>query len=202
MKYAKEFVKELDELYHRRTNWLRSVLKIKKPGPPPTISRKIVDKGINKLKDLASNAFSYKLMKKEFDQHVKGKKWCLVKGRGVEEKKRQFKKWYSQKVGDPKNCIYSFWGKDQECLRFGRTIAGKGRPSGHFDKYWFPKVRRVTIWPIKNKREVPKLECLAIHAYQPPFNKIKAAKKKWTKKCPLCAILKDIEELRQIFRLR
>jgi hypothetical protein len=64
-------------------------------------------------------------------------------------------------------------------------------------------VKRVTIFAVSGNSHIPKLECLAIHHFQPTRNKNKAATKKWTKACPLCTTHKYIEsELRDIFRFR
>ncbi len=71
------------------------------------------------------------------------------------------------------------------------------------DKFWFSGVRRVKIFAVNGRSQIPKLECLAIHDFQPTSNKNKAAKKKWTKACPLCKVNKHIkDELRSIFRLK
>ena len=49
----------------------------------------------------------------------------------------------------------------------------------------------------------PMLECLAMHRFQPTYNAAKAETKKWTSKCPLCQVHRNIwTELRAIFRLK
>jgi hypothetical protein len=46
-------------------------------------------------------------------------------------------------------------------------------------------------------------ECLGIHRFQPSRNKVKAESRKWTKKCELCGIHREIEEeVSSIFRLK
>jgi len=123
------------------------------------------------------------------------------KGIGIESKKASFKRWY-EKTMDGSNSVYVFWSK-KRCEYIGRTLRGKRRPTSHFEKYWFRSVTRVTIYTVRNPSEVPKTECLAIHLFKPRRNKVKSAKVKYTKKCPVCIGVKGIrQELRDLFRLR
>lgn len=172
-------------------------------GKPPNFSRKKVGAGIGKLQELASNAFAGKLAKLEFNEHVASRKNYHVKGRGPDDKKTKFEKWFSHRFGKPKGLIYAFWGNHKKCIYIGRTGAHGSRPSSHMEKYWFSGVKRVTIFVVRGKSHIPKLECLAIHHFQPTRNKNKAATKRWTKACPLCKKHQHIEsELRDIFRFR
>jgi hypothetical protein len=203
MAFSKQFVKALDGLFHQRTHWLRSELGLAKPGKPPKFDRKKVDKGINKLQEIATNAFAHKNAKTEFEKHVSKRKSWHIKGHGRNDKKNRFNHWY-KKIGiSAKGCVYVFWGNGRKTVYVGKTGSGGSRPSSHFEKFWFSSVKRVTIYAVKSKSQIPKLECLAIHRFQPIYNKNKAATKKWTKACPLCEIHRSIEsELRSIFRLR
>jgi hypothetical protein len=202
MAFSKQFVKTLDELFRRRTHWLRSELGLVKPGQPPKFGRKKVDDTISKLQEIASNAFARKLAKTEFEKHTPKRKLWHINGHGRDDKKTRFNNWY-KKIGiSTKGCVYVFWGNGNT-LYVGKTGSGGSRPSSHFEKYWFSNVKRVTIYAVKSKSQIPKLECLAIHHFRPIHNKNKAATKKWTKACPLCKIHHSIEnELRSIFRLR
>jgi hypothetical protein len=202
MAFSKQFEKALDELFKQRTHWLRANLGFAKPGKPPKFSREKVDKGIDHLQELASKAFSRTLARTQFNKHVKRRKNWFVKGHGWEEKKKLFKNWYI-KLNLKKGYVYAFWSQNKECLYVGKTGSGGARPTHHFEKLWFARVKRVTVYAVKSKSQIPKLECLAIHRFQPTINKKKAAKKKWTKACPLCRIHRSIKsELRRIFRFR
>jgi len=203
MAFSKAFERKLDKLFHQRTNWLRQELGNKRAGAPPVFDRKKVDTGISDLQDLASAALVYKLAKAEFDEHVASTKNYHLKGRGWREKKKKFKDWFTAHFGARKAVVYSFWGDNRKCIYIGRTGSGGTRPSDHFDKVWFPAVRRVKIFSIRTASHSPKLECLAIHRFRPSQNRSKAATKLWTKACPLCTTHKYIEsELRAIFRFR
>jgi len=199
---ALQFEKALDELFKQRTHWLRLSLGLAEPGKPPKFSRKKVDRSIARLQELASKAFTSTLAKDHFDRHLASQKCWRVEGRGWRQKKTSFNKWY-RTLGLKKGCVYAFWGGQGRCLYVGRTGTGGTRPSNHFEKFWFPKVKQITVYEVKGGSHIPKIECLAIHRFQPRHNRNAPAARKWKKACPLCEIHRLIEnELRQIFRLR
>ena len=203
MAFSKLFDRELNRLFLQRTHGLRLELGTKKTGKPPRFSRKKVDAGIRKLQTIASKALAHKLAKSEFVEHVASRKYYYVKGHGPNDKKKKFEKWFAVNFRRTKGLIYAFWGNQKKCIYVGRTGSHGSRPSSHFEKFWFSSVKRVTIFVVRGQSHIPKLECLAIHHFQPTRNKNKAATKKWTKACPLCTTHKYIEsELRDIFRFR
>lgn len=125
----------------------------------------------------------------------------MGKGRGILAKKKAFSRWYEERIGGD-NCVYAFWS-NKRCEYVGRTGKGGGRPKGHFEKFWFPHVSRITVFPVRLGSEVRKVECLAIDIFKPRRNSYKSAKRKYAKKCPVCQRAKEIEsELKTIFRLR
>jgi hypothetical protein len=149
----------------------------------------------------AATSLAHKLAKAEFNEHVGVRKNYHVKGRGPADKKKKFEEWFARRFHKTRGLIYAFWGNQKKCIYIGRTGSHGSRPSSHCEKFWFSGIKRVTIFPIKGQSHIPKLECLAIHRFQPTRNKNKAATKKWTKACPLCTTHKYIEnELRDIFR--
>ena len=203
MSHIGKFQRSLDELFRQRTHWLRKSLGASNPGQPPRMTRAKVDTAIDKLQTLASNALASKLAKEEFKEHTQANRWCKVKGRGFREKRKNFQHWLETQLPDVKGYVYSFWNQDKKCVYVGRTGNGGTRPTSHFEKVWFPPVRRIKIYPTDSISQLPKLECLAQHYFQPKENTNKAATKKWTKACPLCEVHQLIEEeLRRIFRLR
>jgi len=203
MAFSKSFERELNNLFRQRTDWLRRKLGTSKAGKPPEFSRKKVGAGIRKLQAIASNALAHKLAKSEFNEHVVSRKNYHVKGRGPDDKKAKFEEWFAARFGKTKGLIYTFWGDHTKCIYVGRTGSHGSRPSSHMEKFWFSGVKRVTIFAVSGRSHIPKLECLAIHYFQPTRNKNKAATKRWTKACPLCETHKHIEnELRDIFRFR
>ena len=204
MSFSKTFEDKLNSLFRQRTDWLRRELGHRGVGKPPDFSRGKVNAGIKELQKIASDALAHKLAKTEFNQHVVVRRNYHVKGRGYEDKREKFDKWFAAKFKrKTSGLIYAFWGNRNKCIYIGRTGSRGSRPSSHFDKFWFTGVKRVTIFQIRTKSQIPKLECMAIHHFLPIRNKNKAATKKWPKACPLCTTHKYIEsELRDIFRFR
>lgn len=203
MAFSKAFENALDALFVQRTHWLRQELGRKGARKPPQFRRQTVNDAIAKLQLIASDALTDKLAKTEFETHVHYRKNYHIAGRGVAEKKRRFEEWFRENFPKTRGLLYAFWDGSRHCEYVGKTGSGGQRPTSHFEKFWFNKVRRVTIYDVSLKSHIPKLECLAIHRLRPRRNKNKAATKKWTKACPLCTTHKYIEsDLRSIFRLR
>lgn len=201
MARAVEFRKAIEKLFRRRADRLLSILGGRPPGAPLLFGRRQVKRTIKKLQGLASASLATRLARKEFSKSVDKKKSWRVKGWGREEKKNSFNKWFDEHI-PYKRCVYVFW-KGKHCVYAGKTKGGAGRPSSHFEKYWFNGNTRIDIYALRGKRSLPTLECLAIHRFQPKENKNRAQSSKWTKKCPLCKVHKDIKsELQSIFRLR
>ena len=202
MAHLTTFEKELDRLFYNRTYNLRSKLGIKRPGPKPHLTRKKINKAIETLQDLTSNILARGLAKKEFEENAGPKSRRKIKGRGVKQQKELFEKWFYKEHQNQDELVYVFWNKGK-CLYVGRTGNGGSRPSLHFNRKDIPKITRVDIYPAKSKVHTPKLECLAVHRFEPSVNNYKPSRKKWTKKCPLCAIHKQIAaDLRKIFKLK
>lgn len=202
MAYKKRFSQELDRLFKKRTHWLRSCIGYKKPGPPPLLSKKTIERSIEDLQDIASQALANKLAKAEFEKYTSDKKSWRIKGHGIDEKRRLFEKCYKKNFQPKQSCIYIFWNK-KKCIYVGRTGKGGSRPSSHFEKYWFLQAKRIVIHTITHKSQISKLECIAIHHFRPLKNKYKPAAIKWNKQCPLCKIHRNIKkELRKIFKLK
>lgn len=199
-----QFRKELDALYNRRADWLRSILTKGKRGPRKTLTRDQVNLTVRKLQDLASDEEAKQLATKELKRHtMKKRTWYVNKNKGHTrvQKKKTFKHWYDDRIGSG-SCVYSFWNR-KKCLYVGKTTKGHGRPAAHFEKNWFSSVTRIDVHAVSRRRDLSVLECLAIHRYKPLRNRAKAESRKWTRKCPLCRIHKDIrDEVRAIFRFR
>jgi len=204
MSRARDFVRELDSLLHRRTDWLRSVLSKPKPGSPKAFGRKHINRGVRRMQSLASDALAPRLARDLFEREVDFRKsWHPKKGKGWgrPEKKRTFMRWFADQV-QAGPTIYVFWNR-RRCLYVGKTDGAGGRVASHFVKHWFSAATRIDCYAVFERRSLTALECMAMHRFQPSYNRAKAESKKWTKKCPLCAIHRDIEaEVRELLRLR
>jgi hypothetical protein len=93
--FSKTFERELNKLFHQRTDWLRRKLGAKGVGKPPEFGRNKVNAGIKKLQLIASDALAHKLAKAEFDEHVVSRKNYHIKGAGPQAKKEQFDAWFA-----------------------------------------------------------------------------------------------------------
>lgn len=199
MASAIQYRKIIDDLFRRRTDWLlKHVLGKPSPGAPRKFSKREVDRAIGDLQEIASASLATKLAKTEFAKSVEKKKSWQVKGWGFEKKKQLFREWFEKHIPYDK-CVYVFW-KGKKCIYVGKSARGVHRPSSHFDKIHFEHISRIDVYAFRGKRPLPALECLAMHRFRPTKNKIKAQSGKWTKKCPLCMVHRNIDnEIRSIF---
>jgi len=203
MAHLTKFETKLNKMFLERTHELRSKLGLKKRGKHPTINRRKITKSIVELQDLSSNILAKGLAKKEFNENITGrKKGRKIKGHGWKKQKALFEKWFNETFTNQNNLVYVFWNK-KKCVYVGRTGKGGSRPSTHFSNKDFRVITRIDIYPARSKTYLSKLECLAVHYFEPSVNHYKPSSKKWTKKCPLCAVHKHIEkDLRSIFRMK
>lgn len=201
MSHQTEFNRVLDRLYERRTDALRHFL-AGKPGPLLTLTKKRRESKIRELQEIAAKALAKKMTKRAFRTLVVRKKTWRTKGWGTDKKQKIFRDWVRRKVSSRRGKIYVFW-KKRECRYVGRTRGRGSRPAHHFKRGWFNGTTRIDVYVAGRRRNIPQLECLAIHRFRPTKNKVKSAKQRWTPKCPLCAVHKRIRtELRKIYRFR
>jgi hypothetical protein len=206
MSYQTQFNGILDSLYERRTAELRRLL-TRKPGPMRTITKERRERKIRELEEIVSKALAKKIAKKRFKTLVLRKKTWRTKGWGTDKKRKIFRAWVRKKVSADESFakpgkVYVFWRK-RECRYVGRTRGRGTRPVRHFKRGWFNGTTRIDVYLAHQKKNIPLLECLAIHRFRPRRNKVKAATENWTPKCPLCALHKKIRtEMRKIYRFR
>jgi len=203
MNYRSKFKKTLNHIFEARTAKLISIVGIRKKGPPVKLTRKKTGLWISNLQDIASDILLDKNFKKEFRTHAPYKKSKRFKRTNWDEQKEIFDDWYNKKMNGYKNCIYIIFNNNRKCVYVGRTETKGGRASSHFEKKWVPPSFRIDVYGVKAKSNLSKLECLAIHRFNPTQNSIKAAKHKREKHCPICIGNRIIKkEIRKIFRLR
>src|SRR5215472_3070763 len=198
MSYQAKFNRILDKLYMRRTAKLRCLL-VSQNGRPPGLTKKRREHKIEELQEIASNALAKKLAKAIFEKTIDEKRTWRTKGWGIHAKRKYFREWIRKRIHSHHGGkVYVFW-RGHECRYVGRTRGGGARPSQHFRRGWFAGTTRIDVYLAPQKRSVPRLECLAMHHFLPSGNRMKAARQKWTPKCPLCRIQKKIRnEIREI----
>lgn len=144
---AVEFDRLLDQLFLKRTHWIRSTVRSSPQGRPPTLNRRVITKTIEQLQDLASECLAEDYAWFEFDRLVEERRrWHSTtrKGWGRDAKRKSFSLWFDKTIRF-QNCIYIFWS-NSTCLYVGRTMRGKGRSQSHFDTHWFSKTTRIDIY--------------------------------------------------------
>lgn len=200
----KAFDKGLDTLFRRYTEKLRRNVGKKSKGPLPKFDRRRLERGVERLVQIARNAELKAHGHAAFDRAIdKKRQWQVKRGKGwgVDAKKQTFRKWYDNNIYG-KNCVYVFWSK-RKCLYVGRTGSGGRRPEAHFEKFWFHAVSRIDCYVVNGKRQLPMAECLAIDLFHPAKNKIRSARKKWASRCPVCAKEMIVrKQLKQLFPLK
>lgn len=198
MSYTNQYKTELKSLFSKRTSWLDTLLGIKKIGKPPKLNKKTINKSIMKIQDLASKALVNKVSKEEFENCAKQTKYRNIKGTNKYDRRKDIKDFYSLHFKSNR-CVYLFFNKKGNCIYVGRTKKGKDRPASHYNKDWFKSAKRINIIST-SKQNATKIECLAIHRYLPKENKNIASRHKWTSRCPICDIHKNIrKEMVSIF---
>jgi hypothetical protein len=126
------------------------------------LNKKQRERAIRRLQEIASKALAERNAKRQFERSTKGKRAWHTKGRGVEKKVSNFRAWAKHKIDRSAGKVYVFWHK-KKCLYVGRTIGRGSRPSKHFKRNWFKETTRIVVYMAPNKRDVPRLECLAMH---------------------------------------
>jgi len=203
MSFSKEFERELDEMFSYRTNELRNLFKQNKTSKNLRITRTFVTEKITTLNEIATDKFIDQLYREEYNSDIKKKKCWKVNGRGYKEKKEYFKAWFNKHFSNHQRLIYIFWGKNGSAVYVGRTGIGGSRPTHHFIKVWFQKVKSVHVFAASSIKQINKLECLAIHRYRPTENLKKSSSGYRSQVCPVCRIHLNIEkEIRHIFSIR
>jgi hypothetical protein len=184
-----EFRRTVNDLFKDRSYWLLHAIGKHRPGAPPTFNRPKLQRAIEKLQNIASEALASELAKTEFEKSVAKKKSWHVRGHGWQAKKRLFKAWFDKHV-PYRSVVYVFW-RDRQCVYVGKTRLGRGRPSDHFVKHWFRGVTRIDIYAVRGKRSLACMECLTVHRFRPAENENKPQSARWTRKCPLCNVHRD-----------
>jgi hypothetical protein len=199
----KQFEDQLCRLFKIRTHQLRAYL-WPTTGKAAHLTKTRLRRSIARLQEIATDAYlASREAKKVFKSFDHKRQWHSKrnKGFGVSAKKRAFKNWYERKI-TTKNSVYVFWDKSK-CLYVGRTLNGKGRPTSHFEKYWFRRATRVDIFGFDRKRDVPKYECVLTHRWKPAYSRITPSRKRYYSPCPICVGRKHIlMDTKSMFRFR
>lgn len=199
MSLAKQFSKKLDDLWRRRTAELRALVIPRATGQPKRFSKSMREKLIDEILEYATRILVKKEGTKEFNTVVRRRALKGIKGRGLRDRGNKLISWAEDNFRGP--IVYAFWNK-KKCL-----YVGKGRNWKRLKDYkksaYLNEAKQIEVFTIKSKSHLGKVECLAVHLFNPRDNEYKPAKSKWGKSCPVCEKHDHIyDDLHELFRIR
>ena len=193
----KDFERQLDDLWKRRTRAIRDLVRTRK-GKPKEFTKKIRDKGIKAIADLSTRILLRQGAKEEFRELVCPQRMTHLSG-SWEKRADRLLQWAKQHFSKP--IIYSFWRKS-ECLYVGKGKSWR-RLRHYRDHKYLKESTLIKVFEVRQKSTLAKAECLAVHRFDPKYNKKTPGNQKWGKKCPICQAHDQIRsELRALFNLR
>lgn len=192
-----QFHRKLDKLWKRRTDDLRALIK-PKVGTRLRFTRKLRNDTIKELLEIAADILTRKVARHELDDLIVERKRRRIRGRGLDGRGKDLVA-FSRQLRGP--IIYMF-RQGKQCL-----YVGKGRKPSRLASYqrhaFSTKAGSVEVFSIPSKSQLPKAECLATHLLDPRHNRVRPARVKWSKKCPVCRRLREIKHvLSALFPLR
>lgn len=199
MGYKNKFEKGLNKLWkYHRDNFLAIVEGERRRK----MSREKREKKIQNLSNLAvETMIRNKKIRRELNQTTERIKRLEIPKGNLQKRFNRFFQRAIKKIRNRK-FIYIFWGKEKKCLYVGKSAKGIRRLQGYRRSIIFKEARRVEI-RVPVAKGLVKLECMAIHILKPKYNEIKAAKTKYTRKCPICKNTRRIKkELRSVFAIK
>lgn len=199
MSLAKQFSNKLEDLWRRRTAELRSLVVPRRVGQPPKFSRQVRERLINQLLSDSTKILVKREAWLELKNIAPNRRLWQIKGHGLVTRGRNLLHWAESNLHGP--IIYSFW-KGEKCLYVGKGITWNRLRS--YDKSaYLLSANSIKVFLVKNKSQLGKAECLATHLFKPRDEKVKPAKEKWGKACPVCKKHDTIrDELISLFKMK
>jgi len=193
------FRAQLNNLWERRTAVLRSLLRTRGVGQPLKFSRKVRDLLIGELLYDATELLIRHRGETEFWRVVGERRLRQIRGHGLLDRGQNLLGWVEDELDGP--IVYAFW-KGTRCL-----YVGKGKGPGRLWQYsrsaYLIQATCLEVFLVPHGSELGKAECLATHLFRPRDQKIRPAKGKWGKECPICQRHDAIrEELNTLFRMK
>lgn len=198
MALVKDFERRLNELWHRRTANVRSLVKTHR-GRPKGFTRKHRERGIREVQDIAERILGRQGARDELDAVTAYQRRRQIRGRGLDARFSCIMEWAQDQLCGP--IIYSFW-RGKRCLYVGKGNSWR-RLGAYRRSIYLVQATTVRVRGITSPSHLAKAECLSVHLFNPRDNSVKASKPKYAKVCPVChARLAIRDELRTLFRLR
>lgn len=199
MALTKQFSTKLQSLWNRRTANLRGVIIPPGSGKTPKFNKTIRDQIVTDLLEVASEILIKRDARQEFKEVIKKRYLKKLSGRGVGQKAERLLEWAKENLSGP--IVYAFW-RGSRCLYVGKG-SSRTRLSNYQKSIYLSQADSVEIFCVKTAGNLGKAECLATHLFLPRDNKIKVAKKKWGRECPVCSRHDYIrDQLNHLCRIR
>ncbi|MCJ7543601.1 MAG: hypothetical protein MUP47_03380 [Phycisphaerae bacterium] len=195
MSLEKQFNRTLDGLWQRRTAELRALVTPQGRGRHSVFTKRVRKKYVGRLLDVATRLLVRREGKRGFNRVVERRLLRFVRGRGLDSRLTHLLNWAKRKCPGP--IVYAFW-RAKKCLYVGKGASW--RRLRHYDKSaYLIQATCLEVFCIHGKSHLAKAECLATHLFRPRDQKIKPARQRWGKACPICRkhdrIRKDLHAL-------
>lgn len=198
MALVKDFERELNDLWHRRTANVLSLVKTHR-GRPKGFTKKHRERGIREVQDIAERILGRQGAREELRQVTAYQRRRQIRGRGLDARFSCIIQWAQDNLRGA--IIYSFWNRNR-CLYVGKGKSWR-RLCAYRRSVYLKEATSVRVRGITSPSHLAKAECLSVHLFGPRDNSVRASKPKYAKGCPIChARLAIRDELRTLFRLR
>ena len=198
MSLAKHFARKLDELWKRRTATLRATVIPRGVGQPAKFTRQVRERLINDLLDDATHLLLKRHGRAEFKRVIVRRQLKQLKGHGLLNRADNLLNWAESHLAGP--IVYSFW-RGNKCLYVGK---GKNwRRLRSYGRSAYLHAQCIEVFQVASKSQLGKAECLATHLFEPRDKKVKPAKVKWGKSCPICKKHDEVRmSLKALFKMK
>lgn len=199
MGLSKQFSNKLEGLWRRRTAELRALVIPRGVGQPPKFSRQVRDRLIIQLLEDATRLLLQREGRSKFREVASPRRLRQIKGHGLLKRGGNLLKWAEKELKGP--IVYCFW-KGGKCLYVGKGETWRRLKSYEKSAYLL-QATCIKVFLVKSKSQLGKAECLATHLFRPRDEKVKPAKAKWGKACPICQKHDSIRsELNTLFKMK
>jgi hypothetical protein len=199
MALHKQFARKLDQLWHRRTTDLRALVVRRRAGKPPSFTKKVRERLVYDLLGIASTILIRSHAKSEFSDVIRKRRLRFLRGRGLVARGHELVAWARNTQRGP--IVYAFW-RGRKCLYVGKGETWRRLRSYEKSAYLL-QASCIEVFQITSRSHLGKAECLATHLFKPRDHKVRPARVKWGKACPVCRKHDRVrEELRGLFRMR
>ncbi|QQG48743.1 MAG: hypothetical protein HY247_08420 [archaeon] len=203
------FRRSLDELFEFKKTELTRFLETPPGRPPNDLDRETRDALIEDALGRAEDAL-YPMAKSEFKSLTSGRTYARKRPRLNRNGPLSSDSW--DRIGvfldgfydslETSRQIYLFW-RGNDCLYVGQTKNDVWGGGGKWRTDLWRECTHVQILSTDSKRDLGKLECLAVHVYRPKYNKYKPPIRYYGTRCPVHEVLSPIRsELETMFSLR